>query len=472
MKLSKFLVVTTLTLASWAVLAQTSFAASLYISPSSGNFSVGSSFTLRILTNTQGATINSGEADVSFNSDILELTRVSSGSTFPLQTPGSPSKTNSSASFSGGVPTPGYTGNGGVVGIMTFRAKKEGVGKITINSGKILLNDGNGTDALTSTQGATINVTPPAVSEPKVTSTTHPDQNLWYQAQDVELSWVKNSNMYGFSFIFDQNPETIPDDTLDTTITTTASYKKQADGVWYFHIKARGNTTSFGSTAHYKVQIDRTPPLAFEINLVGQNNLNSINNTPTIEFSAQDSLSGIDHYELITEDSITNSSDTKELKGEVVTSPYTFAKLSSGPHIIKIIAVDKAGNKTLAQVPVVVTGPQQVTETVTSLVKNKIQLPVLVLLGINILMLLIIFYLLHILLKQRKHQNTNDPILHLQNEINKNLEDLKIHINNELSKYAKQTSAKDRKLSTYINDNITESEEVILNKIGKVKKKK
>src|SRR3989344_7771983 len=66
-------------------------AASLYISPGSGTYGVGSTFTVTVRTDTQGAAVNTTEANISYSSE-LELVSVSQSALFYLPAPGSPAK--------------------------------------------------------------------------------------------------------------------------------------------------------------------------------------------------------------------------------------------------------------------------------------------------------------------------------------------------------------------------------------------
>lgn len=140
-------------------------AATLSVTPGSANITEGSTFSVTVKTDTQGKSVNVAEATVGFSTDTLEIISVSPGSTFTLQTPGSPNKTATSAYFSAGIPS-GYTGAAGVLGRITFRAKKTGKGTISVTSGKVLLNDGAATNALTGTSGASITITPQVIVEP------------------------------------------------------------------------------------------------------------------------------------------------------------------------------------------------------------------------------------------------------------------------------------------------------------------
>ena len=90
---------------------------------------------------------------------MLEVVSVAGAKTFSLQTPGSPSRTENSVSFSAGIPSPGYNGPRGGVGRITFKAKTPGSARITVASGKVLLNDGNATDVFDGTTNALITIT-------------------------------------------------------------------------------------------------------------------------------------------------------------------------------------------------------------------------------------------------------------------------------------------------------------------------
>lgn len=445
------------------LLPQVSRAATLYVSPASGSFSVGSGFTVRVLTNTQGASVNTAEVNLSYSADTLELLRVSAGSDFPLQTPGSPARTASGAFFSGGIPMPGYTGNSGVVGVMTFRARSQGRATVSINSGKVLLNDGLGTDALNGTANASYTIIPPPVGVPEVTSTTQPDQDSWYATSTVALAWSHPSGAYGFSFAFDQTPDTTPHNVLDTTITATTLYNNVKDGISYFHIKARGQTTGYGNTAHFRVQIDTQRPLLFDLKLRGQINLNDVPRTPTITFEAQDELSGIDHYDIYLDDQLAKAN---------AISPYNFEMLSSGPHVIRVVAFDKAGNNRKSELPIIVTGPQVVTQQVTNLFQ-----PVYILLAMNLLLIILVIVLLFLFFRRRgKAKDVPDQIAAIQAQIDASLEQLRKQLSKQLQKFADHSTTgvynKEVEVEKEVSNSIGKAKRSIDQKIGKLRNKK
>src|SRR3989344_739889 len=94
---------------------KTANAASLYFSPSSGNFSVGDIISTSVFVNTEGIAINNADAVISFPAALLEVVSLNkSGSIFSLWVE-EPSFSNSAGtvSFNGGLPTPGFNGSAG-----------------------------------------------------------------------------------------------------------------------------------------------------------------------------------------------------------------------------------------------------------------------------------------------------------------------------------------------------------------------
>ncbi len=128
---------------------QVAQAASMYFSPSSKNVNVGDIIKVSVLLNTESEAVNNAEANINFPSDKLEIVSITKGSVFSLWVE-EPSFSNGvgTASFNGGIPTPGYEGSGGNLVSITFRAKKSGTASIYFASGAVRANDGLGTNVL------------------------------------------------------------------------------------------------------------------------------------------------------------------------------------------------------------------------------------------------------------------------------------------------------------------------------------
>jgi hypothetical protein len=106
--------------------------------------------------------MNAASGVVSFPTDKLQVVSVTkSGSIFSLWVQ-DPSFSNSSGkvNFEGIVLNPGYTGSRGKLVNITFRTRAEGSATISFLSGSVLANDGSGSNILTSSGKATINITP------------------------------------------------------------------------------------------------------------------------------------------------------------------------------------------------------------------------------------------------------------------------------------------------------------------------
>lgn len=133
-------------------------AASLYLTPSATRIEKGATFTVAVKVDTQGKTINVVEATMGFPSDKLAIVKVTPSATFSIQSPGSPRITKSQVAFSSGIPSPGYLGQSGTIGTVTFRALAPGTVTLSVDSGQVLLNDGLATTIQTQKKNSTITI--------------------------------------------------------------------------------------------------------------------------------------------------------------------------------------------------------------------------------------------------------------------------------------------------------------------------
>jgi len=324
--------------------AQATPSARLYFLPKSGSFEVGQIISVRFAVNTGGNPINLVEANLSFSNETLEAIGFSkSGSIINLWF-NEPSFSNSDGTiyFSGGIPNPGFTGIGRII-IINFKAKKAGSAWIKVSQAQVLANDGFGTNILSSTDSANFDLyksglpqptqPPPIEGEIKVRifSSTHPDENKWYQGKNIILGWDWQPGIIDYSYLLDQKPETIPDNSGEGLSTSTA-YLNVSDGIWYFHLKAK-TKDGWQKTNHFRIQIDSISPTDLKISC--DEGEITFNPSPTIRFSAKDDLSGIDHFTIkINEKEIF---ETKE-------NYFQLPKQKPGKIAINVSAFDKAGN--------------------------------------------------------------------------------------------------------------------------------
>ncbi len=335
-------------------------AASLYLAPSSGEHAVGQSFSLTVGVSSPDQAANAVSGTVSFPVDKLEVTAVSkSGSVLGLWVQ-EPSFSNASGTvnFEGIVLNPGFTGSGGKIISVSFKAKAVGAAAVSLSSGTVLANDGLGTNITTGLGRSTITikgkeaVEPPAAPPPAapppappapgvppaliITSPSHPDSNAWYDKNIVELRWSLGRDVTAVSVFLDQKSDTAPAPASDGLFADYTS-KPLADGIWYFHLRAK-NAAGWGPASHFRIQIDTVSPENFQIKLVSGEQ--SADPQPVVEFNAAD-LSGVDHFEI-------KVGDGKEMTvkaADLVGGSYTLPVQQPGTWRLFVEAVDRAGNR-------------------------------------------------------------------------------------------------------------------------------
>jgi hypothetical protein len=156
------------------IFANNASAAALYFSPSAKTYHVGNTFQVSAYVSTADA-MNACEAVIDYPSNLLEATSVSTKSSiFSLMVENASfSSTNGTARFSGVVLNPGYTGTGGRLITINFRAKAVGEAVLTFSSAQVLANDGAGTDILSSRGSAKITILE-KIEEPIIDKPTVP----------------------------------------------------------------------------------------------------------------------------------------------------------------------------------------------------------------------------------------------------------------------------------------------------------
>jgi hypothetical protein len=342
--------------------------ASLYLSPSVGVYSVGDFFSVTVKVDTGGVAINAAEAVIVFSKDKLDVVNVSkTGSIFALWTEEPTfSGAAGTVSFGGGLPSPGFTGSGGNLITITFKAKATGNALVSFSSGAVLANDGKGTNVLTNMRDGnyTIQVaeiTPSPVhptqvpEKPVVSSPTHPDPDKWYSNNNPEFNWDLPSDVNGVSLLLHKNAVANPGPISDGLM-KSKKYENIEDGIWYFHIKFR-NQYGWGQILHKKILIDTEPPKVFNIEIVKDD---STDPQPTLLFEVDDKTSGVDYYIIEVDGKEVGEVSAEEIE----VFPYELPPQIPGKHIINVKAVDKAGNSTIATADVIIESiePPKITQ--------------------------------------------------------------------------------------------------------------
>ena len=330
--------------------------ASLYLLPSTGNYTVGSTFSLEVKVSA-GIPINAAEVSLVFNTEELNVVNISkSGTIFSLWTT-EPTFSNAAGTidFGGGTPT-SFTGAAGTLVTITFKAKRGGTTNANFISGVVLAADGKGTNILARMSGGTYTlkpgiITPPAEEEyvppptptsipftPIVFSPTHPDLDEWYSNNEPEFSWKLPPDVTGVSLLLHKKSTADPGPIYDGKI-ESKKYENVEDGIWYFHIKFK-NEYGWGGIFHRKVLIDTISPESFNIEIQRKDPFDP---QPILFFGTTDETSGIEYYEIKIDkgEPAVVSAGIQEISYQILPQP-------SGKHLVEVKAFDKAGNFSLA----------------------------------------------------------------------------------------------------------------------------
>ncbi len=329
--------------------------ASFTFSAQTGSYEVGDAIPITVYIQSPGQSINAVSGAISFPSDKLAVTSISqSGSIVNLWVQ-NPSYSNGAgtANFQGVVLNPGFVGSNGTIITINFKAIAPGVALVSFTSGSILANDGQGTnildpDGLPSDQYA-INVlgttsngltsTPNSANGPLATvisSPTHPDPTKWYSENDAKFVWTVPDGVDAVRLLYNKYSNSTP-----TVLYQPPISEKELtgldDGVWYFHIQFH-DASGWGNIAHFKFQVDTTPPNPFQIGFVSS--ADPTDPRPTAILNATDALSGIAYYKIKIDDQnfITVSASQAQ------SGPYQLPVQASGAHNILVQVFDQAGN--------------------------------------------------------------------------------------------------------------------------------
>lgn len=351
----------------FALFAPAAYAADLSIVPAAGSLAIKKSFTVDFILSKNTSPINAVSGEIAFPADILSVSSVSKVGSIMKMWPDEPHYSNAvgSIQFEGVVLNPGFSGGSGNILSVTFVPKKVGNANIVYTAGSILANDGEGTNVLGSMEDAHFVITStgddsaaPAerlsvekVSSiaPVISSATHPDQTKWYSASQASFSWDIPAGVTAVRLLSDNRPRSTPT-RLYSPVIASKTIDVDSDGVHYLHVQFKG-TNGWGPVSHFRYQVDRTPPEPFSV--IFSSGPTSTNPIFTAIFSAHDSLSGINRYE-IRVDNGKFIQDDKNITS--ATSFYTLPKQEFGKHIVSVKAIDGAENNFISPADFTVIG--------------------------------------------------------------------------------------------------------------------
>lgn len=327
-------------------------AASLGLTPGTGVYAANGTFSVKVIVNTGGQSVNAADGTISFNPKELSVVSVNRSSSIFNLWVAEPSYSNSAGtiSFSGGSPS-GYSGSVGTIMTVTFRAAGAGTARVNFKNGSVLANDGRGTNILSSMNGGTYTIQPqtatpePEIIEyvapantpttPNISSLTHPDSEKWYPKAEAKLEWSLPSDITAIRTLLDNNPTTIPTKVYDNPI-KSITLSDLSEGVSYFHLQFQ-NANGWGRVAHFRLAVDTENPQSIDITQPEDVDLS--NPEQTLFVTVEDKTSGVNYFKVKVD-----AEEPYEAREGIASGTVKLPSLEPGYHTAIIEAFDQAGN--------------------------------------------------------------------------------------------------------------------------------
>jgi len=311
-------------------------AAEFFFKPHTAVVGVGEQFVSEVWVHSEGDRINALETKIHFPKDTLRVVSVEEGGSLISLWAKHPSFSNETGeiTFAGGIPG-GFTGEGYFLRIV-FRGDHATDANIGFaeKETQALLHDDLGTLVPVKLRNALYRVRENH-SRIAISSPTHED-GRWSQQNHIVLLWPVESDAE-YTYFFTNDPLAALDDVPETSGIGQLEFSGLPDGTYYFRIKKRGKgEAEWRGSSVFLARIDRTPPDAVEAK-ISEHPLIS-EKQRFISFAATDAASGIDHYEICTQNQAARTCIS-------ASNPYPLEHQAlRGQQKIIVRAVDKAGN--------------------------------------------------------------------------------------------------------------------------------
>lgn len=339
--------------------ANTAEAASIFFTPTTGEFGLNKEIAVDLKIDSESVGINATQATIHFPKDTLEVKSIDkTDSIFDFWLEDSPSFSNQDGIISlfGGKQGYGVSGASLQVLHIVFTSKGSGTATVTITDAAITASDGSGTNVLNKTLEAAFTVSPTSVAatitpptqikrepvapsglpiKPVLNVPLYGNPAEWYDHSNIfTASWALPLDISGVATAINKQPAYSPSESEG--LFDNKMFSALSDGIWYLHARFK-NDIGWGATAHYRLAVDTKTPLPFEI--TSSESEATDNPTPTFTFKASDALSGIREYRVRVDNENWTTVPEKDFKGS-----YKLAPQAPGRHRLTIQAVDNAGN--------------------------------------------------------------------------------------------------------------------------------
>lgn len=371
------------------------FAANIYVDPNKEEIEINRNLKITVYIDSDKE-INAVGARVKFDSKYLKVINISESGSIINFWALKPNFDNNKGeiNFEGVILNKPFKGEKGKIIEINFRANKEiNSTELNFENVQILASDGEGTNIFEKSFGGNYKIYRKievkeleteeesekvlgkyTLPKPIIISLTHPDQNKWYNNNNVEFKWQLFPEIDLVRLIFsnyiDSKPSIIYKPPID--------YKKienVSDGIYYFKLQFE-NREGISEIATYRVKIDTLPP-ELKLEEIPRKYIYEL---PKFQIIAKDNLSGINYFEIYFDNSFLTS--TKQTLIDLESF-----KINIGKHILGVKAIDFADNFNYQTINFEIGEKDILTEKKITQIKSDI-------LKINFILLLLILFLL------------------------------------------------------------------------------
>lgn len=352
--------------------------ATLYISPITGTYTIGTTIALRIMVSSDGELVNAVEGKLTYDPKEIEVIDTVKDSSVLTSWTVPPTYNNDEGTLSfGGLLSTSTVLDRGLVVSFTARAKRSGDVRIHFATGAAVhAADGTGGNLLATLNGGVYAIIPKegvlgatspsqeeyfasttveqlarsndevlgevlgAATGTLLVSPTHPDQTLWYTLATSTIGWDMPEHVIRVRLALDNKPEG------EGIISYNAPKREKIlsnidDGIWYVHL-TREFSDGHTDEGTYRMNVDTVPPT--NVTVSEKPRASAADPRAVFLVSATDTTSGVDHYVLTIDD------EPPVSWVDDGTHEYHAPVLKAGDHQLTVSAVDRAGNKSDAHV--------------------------------------------------------------------------------------------------------------------------
>jgi len=173
-----------------------------------------------------------------------------------------------------------------------------------------------------------------------VTSSTHPEQELYYVSSTPSIQMDAEGDIYGYFYSIDQNPDGIADDGSTFTLDTSLTLDLLTDGIWYFHAVPMNTDFLILEDQHMTYQLNiKSEPLLITSSTHPNQDFWYDNSNPFFDIETIDGID--DYYYIFNEDP--DITPTDETGTFLANSTLILPGVSDGTYWLHVVGVDDIG---------------------------------------------------------------------------------------------------------------------------------